>query len=160
MFKKLLSMIGPRSLLPLTVTAFALAISGCGSSNGGEAALTKAQLIEQGDAICAGAEEGQAKAAAKYSKEHPQAPEERAEVEEAISIVTLPALHKSTEELEGLTPPAADEQDLALILASIRDATKKVEEDPTLVITGKGDPFGKANQLASEYGFEVCSELP
>jgi hypothetical protein len=74
--------------------------------------------------------------------------------------VTLPALRTGTEELEALSPPTADEEDLDLILASIREGTKKIEDDPVLVLTAKGEPFGKANRLAAEYGLDACSELP
>jgi hypothetical protein len=157
----------PRTVLSRTTAAvlvsiFGLALAGCGGGSGDTepAALTKAQFIKQGDAICARVDKKQSSGASAYIKAHPDVEEERSVQEKFLVAVGLPPIRKAIEELESLTPPPADKREVETILAEMEVALQKSVEKPISVLTGKNDPFEKANESAAKYGLTVCSKFP
>jgi hypothetical protein len=144
------------SLLALVLMA------GCGGSDSDSgSALTKAEMIKQGDAICKKTNDVQGAAITKADKQEPIA--ERSEPDRlklVVSAVLTPA-SKEAEELAELTPPAGDEEQLEAIVSGLETAVDESTEEPSPVLEGSAvTPFTQVNKLAAKYGFKVCSEAP
>ena len=129
--------------------ALALGIGGCG---GGGSPLTKAQFIEQADAICkqAGAEQV---ALASHRK---------GEVVsgnfEAVTAVFVPPMEKELRRLGALKPPGAEEGAVKAILKAIRRGVQDAKADYLDLFVKETDPFVEANELARKYGLKACAE--
>lgn len=119
---------------------------------GGE--LTKAELIEQGDAIC---ERGRTKAEAEIGRKL-KSNASKAEASEVIISVSLPAIQAQTEEMGALDAPSGDEAEIEAIVQSVKDAVAAAEKNPSL-LSEKGSPFVKADKLATQYGFKACGQI-
>jgi hypothetical protein len=129
---------------------------GGGSDSGGEA-LTKAELIKQGDEICKQGESELEEETEKFAEENEvdtEAPT-KAQQEEVIETVVAPALLRQAEEISGLGAPSGEEEAVEEILGSLEAGAKELEEEPALLLEGK-NPVQKASKLAKEYGFEEC----
>jgi len=153
-------------LLTAAAAAAVLAalVAGCGS--GDETAdetvtLTKVEFIKQGDAICKAGnkeiEEGFEEFAEENDLPENQEPNDEQSVE-LVETVILPGIQQQGEELRDLGAPEGDEEQVDELLTSLEDAVAEGEDDPESLFEGSTDPFGEVNQLATDYGFEVCGE--
>jgi hypothetical protein len=145
MNKKLLTFV---ALLSVTVL-FAAGCGGGDDSSSDEPAPTKAAYIADADAIC---EAGQSdfEAIVKDLPNDIEAPESQA----AISDEIVPLYRDQIEQLRALTPPEGDEEATAGIYDAVEEAVDEVEEDPSAL--DEVATFEAANNLAIEYGLEVC----
>jgi hypothetical protein len=138
----------------------ALLASGCGSDDGdsGEARLTKAELIEQGDNICQQADGKRLAGLAPYIREAkegkglPPKPQQ----EELVVELVLPPFQEEAEELSELNPPEADEEEVQALIQAIEEAVERGEADPSSILGGASSQFGEAEKLGREYGFKHC----
>ena len=131
-----------------------LALIGCGGDDEGSGSgepLTKAEFLEQGNAVCAEGNEAIDDAAADLSQNSPQE-----EIEAFASETLVPEVQEQIDGLSELSPPEGDEAKVEAIIEAAQEANDQVEEDPSL-ITSSEDPFNEANDLASEYGLEECA---
>ena len=144
----------------LAVVALALIGAGCGddddsgdSSNpdGGDA-LTKAQFLRQGNAVCAaGNAELEAEGATLGTEPSPQ------DIEDFALDELVPNIRNQIDALRELAPPAGDEDEVDAILTAAEDGVEAIEQDPASAFNdGSADPFDEANQLAAEYGLTAC----
>ncbi|HWJ42480.1 MAG TPA: hypothetical protein VNR67_03510, partial [Solirubrobacterales bacterium] len=135
--------------------------AGCGG--GGDTTdetvtLTKAEFIEQGDAICkAGGDQSESEAE-EFAEENGFDLEKGSEeqIEEAVAEVLVPTLRQQAEELDELGAPEGDEEQVEAIVVSLEGATDEIEDEPGLVF--EEEVFDEPNELAQAYGFEVCGE--
>ncbi len=125
---------------------------GCGGSGG---SLTKAEFINQADAICKKAEEERLagfqespKVSASTSKKAMAAIQQR-----LLTAVVLPSIQTEAEELGDLAAPSGDEAKVAAIVEAYEQAVKEVEANPST----QGKAFPKFNKLAPEYGLKDCT---
>jgi hypothetical protein len=146
------------------VVAIAVIAAGCGSSSDEStettAALTKAEFIKQGDAICEKCNKHDEAEFESFAKEHELSEKKeptKAQQEELVTDVVLPSISKQAEELRELGVPSGDEDAVNGILDGLDEAIEKAEDAPTLVLEGQG-PFVDVNKQAKEYGFEVCGQ--
>ena len=142
--------------LKFVALLFALAalIAGCGGDDEGSGSgepLTKAEFLEQGNAICAEGNEAINAAAGDLNQNSP--PEE---IQAFASETLVPEVQNQIDGLRGLSPPEGDEATVEAILDAAQEANDQVEEDPS-AITSNEDPFNEANDLASEYGLQECA---
>src|SRR3954469_9474420 len=153
---------GVRIYLGGMAAVLAIAAIGCGSGGDTtEVALTKAQFIKRGDAICRAAREKKTKDLRAWSQEGRNKGKTLADwsLEEIRNIyLTLepPPIKEASGELTALTPPPGDAKAKRLV-ESLASAVKAIEEEPTRAI--KGAPYASADKLAQAYGFEVCGLL-
>lgn len=143
------------SFMALTVI---LLVAGCGGGDSTQA-LTKAQLIAQGDAICRKGNEAKESGLSEYAKEHPGGAKSKAEEEEFIAAVALPPLEEEFEGLKGLGTPKTGAAQYEATLAALEAAIAEAEEDPLVLSNPKTSPLSKADTLAGEYGFKGCSSF-
>jgi hypothetical protein len=150
------------SILPiLALLAGALFATGCGGSG---STISKAEFIEQGDAICKATDVSQPAEFRAFEQKHAKSLTrlhgEGAE-EKLITAVGLPSITKEAEELEALGIPKGDEKELEALFTGIEEAVKRVEKVPESIeaSSGEPDPFNEVNKLAREYGFKACDEV-
>ena len=135
--------------------ATAALIAGCGddedsgdSGASDSGSLTKAEYLEQGNAICA-----------KYNKQldelfpqipgSPGTPAFDSFTEEQI----VPILETQISEVEALPAPEGDEEQVEAIFTAANEGLDTLEDDPSALA---GDAFTEANQLANDYGLTEC----
>ena len=140
--------------------AMALMVAGAGAGCGDddEEALSKAEYIKQGDAICK-------KAGADLEKEVEDmfpdlGPNEEPTEEQLTTFVDdafKPNADGQLDDLRDLPPPEGDEDTLNGIYDGFEEAVATVEDDPTILLE-EDDPFEAPSQEAADYGFKDCSE--
>jgi hypothetical protein len=139
-----------------------LAVVGCGGGcETTEAAMTKAQFIKRGDAICQAAQQKKEKAVVAMAKE--LATEGKGiedlshkELDHVYLSLVLPPIKQATIELDELNQPAKDTPAEELV-DSLSSAVKSIEEDPRRAF--EATPYLHSDKLAYAYGFKVCSEF-
>jgi hypothetical protein len=144
-----------KKLLAALTICSTLALSACGGDDGdGKSdALTKAELIKQGDKICKDGSKAMDAAEAKFADpDNPTAEE----IDAAVDSVVVPTLKDELEQLRDLEPPADDEDEIDSMLDSLEKAIADIEKDWR---TGLGSTNIKAaNKKATDYGFKKCGE--
>jgi hypothetical protein len=137
---------GDSMLLAVSLAALiaALVVAGCGGG-GNSDPLTKSEFVEQANSICKDA-----------AAERDAALEDVAKGDsEFVTEAALPPVQKMTEELSELVPPVGDKKEVQAIVAAFRAGIKKVEADPTNLVSDVG-AFAQADKLATEYGLTDC----
>jgi hypothetical protein len=153
---------GVRIYIGGVAAVLAIAAIGCGSGGDTtEVALTKAQFIKRGDAICRAAQEKKTDAIQAWSlkpanKGKTLADWSTQELEDVYSSLALPPIKEASEELAALTPPAGDPK-AEQVVKSLASAVEAVEEKPRRAI--KEAPYSSADKLAQAYGFEACGSF-
>lgn len=160
-----------KSLIGLLVAgaAIAMIVGGCGggdettdSTAGTDSTeLTKAQFVKQGNAICAEASEELNNEVQKFFKENGVAENEQpasAELAEVAEDLVTPIIGREIEEIRELGAPAGEEQQVDKILSAAEEGVEKGEKNPDSLLEKNGGPFAKANELAIDYGLNVCGE--
>jgi hypothetical protein len=147
-----------RIYVGVIAAVLALGAIGCGSGGGGatEAALTKAQFIKRGDAICKREQEQKEEALARWrqgNKGKTLADFTLRELEGVYSTLILPHVKDASDRLAELKPPAGDEEAEKMV-QSLNNAVDAVGKNPQLAI--KGAPYAQADGLAQAYGFKAC----
>lgn len=145
------------------VLAIALVAAGCGSSSddstGASTALTKPELIKQGDAICEKGNKAIEAEAEEFAEENNVDTENptKAQQEEVIVDVVAPGVRKQVEEIGDLTPPSGDEAEIEAMVAAVEKGSDELESDPAKLIEGT-NPLAQGSKLANAYGFKECGE--
>ena len=142
---------GPITSL-LAVLGLALLLSSATGCGGGEEQLTKAQFLEQGDAVCRQAGTEQAEIASHYKKGQ-IAPGQY----EVVTAVFVPPMEKELRRLRSLNPPQEDEKEVRAILRGIQSGVDDAKADYLDLFVRETDPFAEANELARKYGFHACA---
>jgi hypothetical protein len=131
--------------------AVALALGvGCGDD---EETLTKAEFIEQADAICAAGNE-------ELNSLEPDfgADKNPAEIVDSfVSEELVPVLQAEHDDIEALGAPEGDEAEVESLLASLQGAIDAAEEDPMAFVISD-DAFAEADQAAEAYGLKECGQ--
>jgi hypothetical protein len=152
-----------KRIIALLVGCAALAalVAGCGggsddTSTGGQA-LTKAEFIKQGDAICKKSNAQIEEEANEFAEENgiDKNNPEQAQEEEVIATIVAPAVRSQAEAIAALGAPSGEEETVDTLVAAVEEGTEKMEADPKAVFEGK-DPLVKGSKLAKEFGFKVC----
>jgi hypothetical protein len=159
------------ALLALTLAAGLIA-AGCGDDDDDTTAatttsttttagatgepLSKDEFIAQADAACkAGDKKIDAAADEVFSNGNPS----QADQEAFVTDDVIPNIQEEVDGIAALTPPEGDEEEVAAIVDAAQSAIDEITADPSLLTEqGAGDPFTEANQLAKDYGLEVCGQ--
>jgi hypothetical protein len=137
------------------VLAMVAIATGCGG--GDSERLTKAEFIEQGDAICEQSNNQIRKEYEAFAKsnEVKEAELTNAQGAEIGGQILLPNMQTQAEELRELNPPEADEKQIVKMLDALEAGIAKARDEPKSLI-GADYPFAETNELAQKYGFKVC----
>jgi hypothetical protein len=137
-------------LATAAILAVGVVVVGCG---GDDDTLTKAQFIQQADAICKKGNK-QIDAAAKNvftTKQHPT----KAQLTEFSTGTLIPNIQGQVDDVRALNEPSEDEDQVNAFLDSAQSELDKGKQDPLYMTTDKS--FSETNKLGKAYGFKVCS---
>jgi hypothetical protein len=130
------------------------AAAGCGGSD--DNAPTKAEFIQQADAICK-------KAHDKFEKDFNQAfagnsQPSQAELNKFALSTLVPGVQGEIDDVSALQPPSGDEAEVEAIIDAVQGGVDKIKADPGVLSPQvKFDPQKKGHQLAKEYGMKECA---
>ncbi len=143
-----------RSLALFALALLALFAIGCGSSDSSDSsaeALSKADYIAQGNAICKAGNDELA-AAAKEIGSNPSKDQIIAYGNDTL----IPNLEDQAASLRALGTPEGDEDTVNAIYDALDKGIAAVKADPA-VLVATDDPFSEANDLAAAYGLSGCA---
>jgi hypothetical protein len=154
------------ALFACLMVAVAAACGGGGdsTSSGGESseasgsAPTKAVFVKEADAICRKADTELNEEIESYAKENgiPLGKEPtKAQQEEIYAAVVLPNVGRQGEEIDALTPPEGEEDEVGEIVDALAQGVEEGEADPAGLVEGK-NPLEDASSKATAYGMKVC----
>jgi hypothetical protein len=131
--------------------AVGVVVVGCG---GDDDTLTKAQFINQADAIC---KQGNKRidAAAKEIFTTKQEPS-KAQLTQFATDTLIPDIQGQVDDVRALNEPSEDEDQVNTFLDSAQAELDKGKEDPLYMTSSKS--FSETNKLGKAYGFKVCSQ--
>lgn len=147
----------------VAVAAALLALGAAGCGGGDETStdttqgtpLSKADFIAQADEICAaGSRDLEQAQQERFGDTAPSDAEGVAFVEEDL----IPTLEQEANSIDELGPPDEDIDQVNAIVDALRSGIEELESDPQALIDGDTTAFEEANELANEYGLEVCGE--
>ncbi len=145
-------------LMLVAVLSVGLVLAACGSSNDNStsttAALTKAEFLKQGNAICKKGSQ-QINQAAKKAFPKNQKPTAGADKTFATDTV-IPNVQGQITAVGALGPPKGDEAKVNAIVTAAQADLDKAKADPTVLFQNNSNPFAKSNKLANAYGLTVC----
>jgi ABC-type Fe3+-hydroxamate transport system substrate-binding protein len=146
----------------ILVTSLALAVAGCGSSSSSSSsskststpAITKAEFLKKGNAICKNGNKEINKAAktvfAKGKKPS------HAEMMNFATGTIIPSVQRQISGVKALGAPKGDEAKVKAIVTTAQAALDKGKKDPAILVSNKRDPFAKSNKLTKAYGLKAC----
>jgi hypothetical protein len=131
-------------------------IVGCSDS-----ALTRAEFIEQADAICTKAETKKTAALeANLLKIHAGVgnPLTPAQLEYQTKRITVPAIRSAVRQINALDAPSEEEDRVEALVKSMEQANDVSEEraENPPKSTELSDPYTKGAKLSKEIGFKTC----
>lgn len=153
----------------LVLLALALALAGCGGGGGSTessestSALSKAEFVKKGNAICASTEKEIEANVEKFTKEQnfsATKPPSEKQIAELAEQVLVPKVRQQLDEIRALGTPSGDEGEVEAILAAAEEALRETEANPSVFGKGGVGPFAKVNKLSREYGLTVCGSEP
>jgi hypothetical protein len=146
------------ALLVGVFTATMLLAAGCGGDD--EDSLTKAEFVKNANAICTAGNEEINKGIESFIEERSPGGKRLtdAQLTEGAEEVLLPSLRKQVEAIAALGTPSEDGEQAEEIVDGAEEALEEVEDEPALAApqTGDRNPFAEVNEMAREYGLDVC----
>jgi hypothetical protein len=139
-----------------------LVLVACGSNSNSNSttALTKAEFLKQGNAICKKGNQQINKVANQTftKKKYPNGPPPQSVQTKFATDTAIPNIQSQIDGVKALGAPTGDEAQVKAIIDSAQSALDKAKADPTILLqnNSKNDPFAAANKLATAYGLTVC----
>ena len=145
------------------VMLIAVGVVGCGGDGGDETTVVKADFVKQANAVCLKAakkRDATAQAAFRAQEKLPQA-ESESEIEKSEWVLArvIRPLAEMSDELAALSVPGESADEAEAVSAAFQEAIDEVEAEPTQVVKGEVNPFGKPKKLAGEYGIKACATI-
>lgn len=150
------------------LVAAALIAAGCGGSGDATAGedvadsvatnsdLTRAELIDRGDKICAETDKAQEAELKAFLEKHPNSQSNQKGRARLVREAGLPPLRTELEELAALGAPPGDEKQIEGMLEALENAIERGEEDPGSLLRDEDNLFVAVERLARKYGFGAC----
>lgn len=137
-------------------------VAGCGSSSSTTtettAAITKAEFVAMGNAICAKGDKAQEAGINAYIKKHGlenQKPT-KAQNAEIVETVLAPNIQSQIDAVKALGAPSGEEQQVNSALEISQQTLNKVKANPELAF-GKQNPFTAAGKQLHALGLKKCA---
>jgi hypothetical protein len=149
----------------IALAAIAVTALGAGCGDDGDTApeggsvptseLTKAEFIEEANAICKRSQQGLLKDLAAYQREH--AAKSTTELSSgAAETVTVPAVQDRIDRLSALGAPAGDKDRIEAFLTAMQGTVDAIARGGRSSGPQIGKELGKANEVARAYGLDAC----
>jgi hypothetical protein len=140
-------------LVPVLLGVALLAGCGGGDDTSSTAtALTKAEFLKQGNAICAKGNKEINKAADQIFTKNKQPTD--AQFNEFATKTAIPVIQTEIDGLGALSAPSGDEATVKKIVDTAQADLDKAKADPKALNSNK--LFDDANKLANSYGLTTC----
>jgi hypothetical protein len=136
-----------------------LAASGCGSSKKAATtpALTKAQFIAQGNAICTEGNEKQKVAQTALEKLVGNHVPSQSQIAAYVNASFVPSIQSQIDRIKALGAPSGEQSTVTSMLALAQADLDKVKSDPKL-LTAESHPFADFARTAHAYGLTACAQ--
>ena len=151
------------ALALVAILTVGLVAAGCGSSSSSTstaAALTKAEFLKKGNAICNKGNQQINKVAHQTfsKKKYPNGPPPKSVQTKFVTDTVIPSVQSQIDGIKALGAPAGGEAQVKAIVDAAQSALDKAKADPTVLLqnNSKNDPFAKADQLTKAYGLTAC----
>jgi hypothetical protein len=155
-----------RMMVVLPVAALFLAglvVAGCGSSSNSSsteatAAISKAEFVKQGNAVCVKGEKAQEAEINAYIKKHGLENQEPTKAQEAeiVETVFAPNIQSQIDGVKALGAPSGEEQQVDSALELSQQTLEKIEASPELAF-GKENAFAAAGKQLHALGLKECA---
>ena len=154
-----------RMMVVLPVAALFLAglvVAGCGSSNSSStettAAISKAEFVKQGNAVCVKGEKAQETEINAYVKKHGLENQEptKAQQTEIVETVLAPNIQSQIDGVKALGAPSGEQQQVDSALELSQQTLEKIEANPELAF-GKNNAFAAAGKQLHALGLKECA---
>lgn len=132
-----------------------LAFSACGSSSDATAAISKAEFLKQGNAICKNGNEQIEKAAEQQFPKDDSKPSQAERIKFATQTV-IPTVQHQIDAVKALGAPEGDEAMVETIIAEAQNALNEAKKDPSVLTSNGPGPFASADKFANSYGLTAC----
>jgi hypothetical protein len=127
--------------------------AGCGG--GDDDSLSRAEFVQQADAICRKAHDRFDKA---FQQAFPDGEPTQTQLKEFAATTLVPGVQGEIDDVGELEPPAADQDQVDAILEAEQAGVDKVKANPAVLSPAvKEDPLAKGQKLAKAYGMKECS---
>ena len=151
-------------VLPVAVLFLAgLVVAGCGSSSNSSstettAAISKAEFVKQGNAVCVKGEKAQEAEINAYIKKHGLENQEptKAQQTEIVETVFAPNIQSQIDGVKALGAPSGEQQQVDSALELSQQTLEKIEANPELAF-GKTNAFAAAGKQLHALGLKECA---
>jgi hypothetical protein len=137
-------------------------VAGCGSGSSTTtettAAITKAEFVAKGNAVCVKGEKAQEAEINAYVKKNgleKQKPTKAQNVE-IVETVLAPNIQSQIDGVKALGAPSGEEQQVNFALELAQQTLEKIEANPELAF-GKGNAFAAAGKQLHALGLKECA---
>jgi hypothetical protein len=143
--------------------AVGLVAAGCGSSSSHTAsttakpALTKAQFLAQGNAICAQGNQKSAAAAKALEKVVGNHAPTQAQITAYVNGVFVPLIQSQIDQIKALGAPSGEQAALTRMLDIAQTDLNAVKSNPAALVSNNSHPFANFAQVAHRYGLTACA---
>jgi hypothetical protein len=146
----------------MTPLIVGVCVAGCGSSSSTTtettAAITKAEFVTKGNAVCVKGEKAQEAEINAYIKKNgleKQKPTKAQNVE-IVETVLAPNIQSQIDGVKALGAPSGEEQQVNSALELSQQTLEKIEANPELAF-GKGNAFAAAGKQLHALGLKECA---
>lgn len=150
-------------LVPMAALVVGFCVAGCGSSGNSTsaettAAISKAEFVAKGNAVCVKGEKAQEAEINAYVKKHGLENKKPSKAQEAelVETVLVPNIQSQIDGVEALGAPSGEEPQVSSALELSQQTLEKIEANPELAF-GKQDPFAAAGKQLHALGLEKCA---
>jgi hypothetical protein len=151
-----------RGLALMAALIVGVCVAGCGSSSSTTtettAAITKAEFVAKGNAVCVKGEKAQEAEINAYIKKNgleKQKPTKAQNVE-IVETVLAPNIQSQINGVKALGAPSGEERQVNSALELSQQTLEKIEANPELAF-GKGNAFAAAGKQLHALGLKECA---
>jgi hypothetical protein len=138
-------------------------VAGCGSSSSSTstettAAISKAEFVSKGNAVCVKGEKAQEAEINAYIKKHGLENKKPSKAQEAelAETVLVPNIQSQINGVKALGAPSGEEQQVSSALELSQQTLEKIEANPELAF-GQKDIFAAAGKQLHALGLKECA---
>lgn len=140
-------------------------MAGCGSSSSNTttaatAAISKAEFVAKGNAICLAGNKEQNLEFMAFAKKHgfsEKSEPTKAQQTELVNAVFIPNIQGQIDSVKALGAPSGEEQQVTSVLESAQERLNKVKTKPELAFA-KPSPFKATGELLHALGLTQCAK--
>jgi hypothetical protein len=149
-------------LVLMAALVVGVCVAGCGSSNSTStettAAISRAEFVAKGNAVCVKGEKAQEAEINAYVKKHGLTNKKPSKAQEAelVETVLVPNIQSQINGVKALGAPSGEEQQVSSALELSQQTLEKIEANPELAF-GKSDTFAAAGKQLHALGLKECA---